>query len=122
VGEAAKIGFLIFTIAMVPKEPRQKQLCSVLLTFFVMTFKHIYQRKNRLLKVCSVAATSATFIRLFSFFLLWPLTVLVKQTRQVMHAAKQSILLRCLWEQRTLKTIVCIPAFILTYRHLVVKV
>ncbi len=31
------------------------------------------------------------------FFLLRPLTVLMKQTRQVVRAAKQSILLRCLW-------------------------
>jgi uncharacterized membrane protein len=33
----------------------------------------------------------------FSFYLQWPLTVLMKQTRQAVHAFKQSILLRCLW-------------------------
>ncbi len=33
----------------------------------------------------------------FFFFSLLPLTVLMKQTRQVVHAIKQSILLRCLW-------------------------
>ncbi len=32
------------------------------------------------------------------FFLWWPLTVLMKQTRQVVHAFVQSILLRCLWD------------------------
>jgi hypothetical protein len=31
------------------------------------------------------------------FFLWWPLTVLMKQTRQAVHAFKKSILLRCLW-------------------------
>jgi hypothetical protein len=31
------------------------------------------------------------------FFLLQPLTVLMKQTRQAVHAIKQSILLRFLW-------------------------
>jgi hypothetical protein len=34
---------------------------------------------------------------LIGFYLLQPLTVLMKQTRQVVHAVKQSILLRCLW-------------------------
>ncbi len=33
----------------------------------------------------------------FVFFLLQPLTVLMKHTRQVVRAIKQSILLRCLW-------------------------
>jgi hypothetical protein len=51
------------------------------------------KRKNRLLKVCYVSATSATFLAFFLFFLLWPLTVLMKQTRQAVHAVKQSILL-----------------------------
>jgi hypothetical protein len=31
------------------------------------------------------------------FFLRWPLTVLMKQTRQAVRTFKQSILLRCLW-------------------------
>ncbi len=55
------------------------------------------ERKNILLMVCYVPATSATFLAYFSFFLLWPLTVLMKQTRQAVCAIKQSILLRCLW-------------------------
>ena len=42
-------------------------------------------------------ATSATSFKAFSPFLLQPLTVLMKQTRQVVRAIKQSILLRCLW-------------------------
>jgi hypothetical protein len=30
----------------------------------------------------------------------WPLTVLKRQTRQAVHAIKQSILLRCLWSEQ----------------------
>ncbi len=51
--------------------------------------------QNRLLKVCYVPATSTGLWRLL--FLLWPLTVLMKQTRQAVCTIKQSILLRCLW-------------------------
>ncbi len=54
----------------------------------------ISKDKNRLLKVCCVPATSASLPRLF---LLRPLTVLMKQTRQAVRAIKQSILLGCLW-------------------------
>jgi len=50
--------------------------------------------KNRLLKVCYVPTTNAGLPRLLC--LLWPLAVLMKQTRQAVHAVKQSILLRCL--------------------------
>ena len=67
--------------------------------------KHIdIKRKNRLLKVCYVPATSTTFLAFFLFFLLWPLTVLMKQTRQAVCIVKQSILLRCLWTELTFKT------------------
>jgi hypothetical protein len=55
--------------------------------------------KNRLLKVCYVPATSPTFLAFFLFFLLWPLTVQIKQTRQAVHAVMQSILLRYLWKE-----------------------
>jgi len=51
--------------------------------------------QNRLLKVCYVLATSASLPRLL--FLLRPLAVLMKQTRQAVCTVKQSILLRCLW-------------------------
>jgi len=44
------------------------------------------ERKNRLLKVCYAPATRATFLAFFLFFLLWPLAVLMKQTRQVVRA------------------------------------
>jgi hypothetical protein len=54
------------------------------------------ERKNRLLKVCYVPTTTATFLAFFLFFLLWPLTELMKQTRQAVRVLKQSILLRCL--------------------------
>ncbi len=56
---------------------------------------YIQSLQNRLLKVCYVPATSTSLPRLL--FLLWPLTVLMKQTRQVVCTVKQSILLRCLW-------------------------
>ncbi len=38
-------------------------------------------------------------------FLLRPFTVLMKQTRQVVFTVKQSIFLRCLWEQHALKNV-----------------
>jgi hypothetical protein len=47
--------------------------------------------QNRLLKVCYVPATNAGLPRLL--FLLQPLTVLMKQTRQVVCGIKQSTLL-----------------------------
>jgi len=50
--------------------------------------------QNRLLKVCYVPATSAGLPRLF---LLRPLTVPMKRTRQAVCAVKQSKLLRCPW-------------------------
>ncbi len=56
------------------------------------------RRKNRLLKVCYVPTHSATFLAFFSFFVLWPLTVLMRQTRQAVCTIKQSILLRCIWK------------------------
>ncbi len=46
---------------------------------------------NRLLKVCYVPATNAGLNRLL--FLLQPLTVLMKQTRQAICTVKQSIYL-----------------------------
>jgi hypothetical protein len=58
--------------------------------YFYFCPKHKYQKsKNRLLKVCNVPATSAGLSRLL--FLQWPLTVLMKQTRQAVHAFTQSI-------------------------------
>ncbi len=56
---------------------------------------HRYQKmKNRLLKFCYVPATSAARNRLLFFlFLLWPFTVLMKQTRQAVRAIRQSIFL-----------------------------
>jgi len=53
----------------------------------------IERRKNILLKFCYVPATSAAHNRLLLFFLLRPLTVLMKQTRQAVRAVKQSIFL-----------------------------
>jgi hypothetical protein len=56
------------------------------------------KRKNRLLKVCYVPTTSTPFGP-FSLFLLQPLTVLMRQTRQAVCAINQSIFLRCLWSR-----------------------
>jgi hypothetical protein len=58
--------------------------------------------QNRLLNVCYVPTTSASLNRLLFFFLLQLLTVLMKQTRQVVHTIKQSMLLRCLWAVHTI--------------------
>jgi hypothetical protein len=58
--------------------------------------------QNRSLKVCYVPATSASLPKLL--FLLRPLAVLMKQTRQAVRAIKQSILLRCLWLRLAPKT------------------
>jgi hypothetical protein len=70
--------------------------------------------QNRLLKVCYVPATSACLPRVsfffsFLFLLLWPLTVLTKQTRQAVCTIKQSIFVDVYGfspvEQRTLKNV-----------------
>ncbi len=59
-----------------------------------MGWIHRYKKSpNRLPKVCYVPATSAVLIAFFSSFLLRPLTVLIKQTRQLVHAVKQSMYL-----------------------------
>jgi hypothetical protein len=71
------------------------------LTFFELSFAgdiDIESLQNRLLKVCYVPATSAGLNRLL--FLLRPLTVVMKQTRQVVHAIKQSVLLSCTWLEK----------------------
>ncbi len=65
-------------------------------------YTKILKVQNRLLKVCYVPGTSAILSRLLFLFLRWPLTVLMKQTRQAVRAFKQSVLLRCL----------CVYAFI----------
>jgi hypothetical protein len=51
------------------------------------------KRKYRLLKVCYVPATSTAFLVFFSLLLLWPLTLLIRQTRQAVRAINQSIFL-----------------------------
>jgi hypothetical protein len=49
------------------------------------------------------------------FFLLRPLTVLMKQTRQTVLAVNQSILLRCLWVTRSIMLECCYAvSFMLT--------
>ncbi len=62
----------------------------------------INRRTIDCLKVCYVPVTSAGLPWLL--FLMRPLTVLMKQTRQVGRAIKQSIFLRCLWSTVILAT------------------
>jgi len=54
---------------------------------------HRYLKKSRLLKFCCVPTTSTAFL---AYFLLWPLTVLMRQTREVVCVINQSIFLRYL--------------------------
>ncbi len=65
--------------------------------------------QNRLLKVCYVPATNPVFQGFF--FLLQPLAVLIKQSRQVVRAIKQSILLRCLWNDVLLFIIIKLQGY-----------
>jgi hypothetical protein len=59
----------------------------------LVTAIDIERRKNRLLKFCYVPATSTAHNRLLFFsLLLQTFTVLMKQTRQAVHAIKQSII------------------------------
>jgi hypothetical protein len=55
-------------------------------------WNHRYQKSlDRLLKVRYEPTTSTVLIAFFSSFLLQPLTVLMKQTRRLVHTIKQSI-------------------------------
>jgi hypothetical protein len=64
---------------------------------------HRYKKSlKRLIKVCYVPATSAVLIAFFSSFLLWPLTVLMKQTRQLVRTIKQSIYLDVCGENKNM--------------------
>ncbi len=49
--------------------------------------------KNRLLKFFMCPLLAQLIIGLFFLFLLWPFTVLMKQTRQTVRAVKQSMFL-----------------------------
>ncbi len=71
-----------------------KSIRYSLIQLFYEYEPYISNYKNRLLKVCYVPATRAGLPKLF---LLQPLTVLMKQTRQAVCTIKQSILLSCLW-------------------------
>ncbi len=51
------------------------------------------ERKNRLLKVCYVPATSATL----SFFLAVAINSTNEANKKCVRAVKPSMLLRCLW-------------------------
>jgi hypothetical protein len=68
---------------------------QMITTFHFDELIDIESLQNRMLKVCYVPATSAGLPRVsfFFFLLLWPLTVVMKQTRQAVRAAKQSMFL-----------------------------
>jgi hypothetical protein len=63
-----------------------------------------------LLKVCYVPATCVGLNRLL--FLLRPLTVLMKKTRQAVLVIKQSKLVRCLWIEDILSQMDQLSAFL----------
>jgi hypothetical protein len=76
--------------------PNTKRLNNSAIVYIFQCSCHRYQKtKNRFLKVFYVPATSTGLPKLL--FLMQPLTVPMKQTRQAGHAIKQSKLLRCLW-------------------------
>jgi hypothetical protein len=66
--------------------------CLIFIVMLCVIIIDIESLESRLFKFCYVTATSAHLQRLL--FLLWPLTVLMKQTRQAVCTVKQSILLR----------------------------
>ncbi len=70
---------------------------------FELKFFHRY-RKSKIdcLRFVMCPILAPVFQGFFFFFLRWPLTVLMKQTRQAVRAFKQSILFRCLWVFRRL--------------------
>jgi hypothetical protein len=78
------------------RKPFFSSVFIVTKTFFIC-LSHRYRKfQNRLLKACCVPATSTGLPRVsfyfhFIFLLQWPFTVLIKQTRQAVHAVKQSI-------------------------------
>ncbi len=63
-------------------------------TYTAKALHHRYQKtKNRFLKVCYVPASSTRPPGLLFSFFVWPLTLLMIQTRQVGCTIKQSIFL-----------------------------
>ncbi len=89
---------MILSLSRCPRWPRQVQPCGCCRSLSSVLFIDIKSLQNRLLKVCYVPATSAglprvSFFFSFLFLLLWPLTVVMKQTRQAVCVIKQSIFL-----------------------------
>jgi hypothetical protein len=62
-----------------------------------VAFIDIENSKIDYLRFVMCPLLAPVFQGFFFFFLQWPLTVLIKQTRQAVRAFKQLILLRCLW-------------------------
>jgi hypothetical protein len=58
-----------------------------------------------------VPAASTTCLAVFSFFLAVALTVLMKQTMQTVCAVKQSILLRCLFNQLKVNSLIKLDVY-----------
>ncbi len=97
----------LFKIALLSEIANPNCLCKPTIRQRLNSGRHDIQHndtidieslQNRLLKFCYVPATRAglprvSFFFSFLFLLLWPLTVLMKQTRQMVCAVKQSIFL-----------------------------
>ncbi len=56
------------------------------------TYQSQISKEYRLLKFCYVPSTSATSSKAFLAFLKWPLTILMRQTRQVVCVINQYII------------------------------
>ncbi len=82
-----------------PGEAPYLQLVRLLIVADTLAYcSHRYRKaKIDCLSFVMCPLLAQPIIAFFSFFLLWPFTVLMKQTRQAVHAIKQSIILSCLW-------------------------
>ncbi len=85
-------------------------LLKVLLAIFCFTLRYLSNIDCLSFVMCLLLAPVFQ-----GFFLLWPLTVLIKQTRQAVRSIKQSILLRCLWFYLTWRSHSWIPCSISGY-------
>ncbi len=95
--------FIFLAVFICHCQQRQRSWQSTRLLIVSSRHRHL-TNIDCLSQFCHVPAASASlnsqqayFLFLFLFLLLRPLTVLLKQTRQAVHAVKQSIFLRCLW-------------------------
>jgi hypothetical protein len=82
--------------------PKYESLSNTLLVIKYCWWIHRHLSNIDCLSFVMYPLLAQLIIGFFSFFfLLHPLTVLMKQTRQAVSAIKQSIFLRCLWVHST---------------------